>query len=868
MVKLGGGDGAKNLGYLTTSGQEVTWEAVKESLTCHRETPNKNEAPFFVGGYFNPDGEKTKHGHVKRVDHNLVARTMVVLDMDHCPLPNEEAKTRLIKSLQWMKAVGYTTYSATPEKAKWRICIMVDRDMDHVEFEAVSRKLAEDINIEWMDVKSFVYNQLMFLPSCPVGGFKDSFISEGMPTSVDDTLRRYANFADPDQWCYASHDKNRSHSKTSTAKTDPKKRKGLPGAFNTKYNVITAIEHFDLPYAECGDGRYKRTDVSNDNKSSAVVFDTFGEGSFIYQHSSKDPAIYGEGAVSAYDLVRLVLHGELDEGSDAPYFALPSHKAMEKLAMECGVQHEGVDIHEILDAEEFPYDLEARTRLAEVFATLRLTPIQEDEVWATIKERTTGFTKDAWKRQLRMVKQQSENREEGEDAEFVILNRVLDAYFAGGAHLRRFGTRWWAYSGGVWSVMPDEELKGKIVAVLRSLRTDSFRELPVAVEDILAQNISALYPKLAGVMAAHIAEKYASTDPLRLREDPRPIINCLNGQLEFEPNGSFELKPHNPEDFLTHQIPVNYNPDAECPRWDTLCSDIMFYNSDDPEDNQRHLEEVCGYIIQPSRKLFRAWGFMRGNTGAGKSTLGQVLSALLQSGVTSVANLSSTYDGRNTHATAGLIGKLLLLQDDTSKQAKLPEGFLKIVSESKHLQANPKSKDEFDFICYTFPLLMSNHWPNMQTVDDATLDRILVWDLTYTCPRDKRSDQEVEKLLTEDLEGVLARFVRGYSRLRARREWRLPDDCVKAKEVWSQNANSINQFLAEGTYYDPSNFKDGIGLSELHQEYVWWMHQTNNGTPEGRTAFKEQVSMKYVYGRDSTHRFFKGLFLQKGENND
>ena len=50
------------------------------------------------------------------------------------------------------------------------------------------------------------------------------------------------------------------------------------------------------------------------------------------------------------------------------------------------------------------------------------------------------------------------------------------------------------------------------------------------------------------------------------------LLNLKNGMLD---TNTFELKPHSPDYLSTIQLPVNYNPDAQCPLWIKTLDEIF-----------------------------------------------------------------------------------------------------------------------------------------------------------------------------------------------------------------------------------------------------------------------------------------------------
>ena len=98
------------------------------------------------------------------------------------------------------------------------------------------------------------------------------------------------------------------------------------------------------------------------------------------------------------------------------------------------------------------------------------------------------------------------------------------------------------------------------------------------------------------------ATQAASGDVLRLTEEPPPVINCRNGELWIEDDGSVKLRPHRHDSYLTYVLDVAYNPDARCPLFDRTMAGI-FAKSSNSADMVRHALEFMGYAIQPRRDI-------------------------------------------------------------------------------------------------------------------------------------------------------------------------------------------------------------------------------------------------------------------------
>ena len=267
---------------------------------------------------------------------------------------------------------------------------------------------------------------------------------------------------------------------------------------------------------------------------------------------------------------------------------------------------------------------------------------------------------------------------------------------------------------------------------------------------------------------------------------------------------------------------------------------------------QRHLEELGGYLIQYTRWL-KTWVLFHGPTNAGKTTIGKVFENLL--GRAAANRSMAAYEGGNSHAEAGLVGKLMLLDEDFAKGGLLPDGFIKKISEAKTITANPKNKDEFDFICRSLPIVVANHWPPTRDVSDAFRERALVFDFPVGIPAEERDDERADRMMTAELPGILNLFVRGFARLRKRGSWSVPDECMDARITWERRADSVHQWADERSISKPGAFVPRPGL---HGIYVHWYRDNNPGVgrPVGKHEFHERLGA--VWGPETALKGTRG----------
>jgi putative DNA primase/helicase len=213
------------------------------------------------------------------------------------------------------------------------------------------------------------------------------------------------------------------------------------------------------------------------------------------------------------------------------------------------------------------------------------------------------------------------------------------------------------------------------------------------------------------------------TDKIHTSDLPNPVINCKNGELWINRDGTHQLRPHNPKSYLISCLDVEYNPNAECPLFlETI--DGIFSNYEDKEDIIRHTLEVFGYVVQPYKNI-AAWFLFKGPGGDGKSTLLKILNGIMKDTMLmSTAKILGCWESTaNNHAVTSLIGKLCVVIEDLPHRFILKDTGVKMLSENTKMEANPKMKDTFDFIYAGTLIMASNSFPSTRDITHGMLRR-------------------------------------------------------------------------------------------------------------------------------------------------
>lgn len=284
----------------------------------------------FVGGWL-------KEGI--RKNGNVICRTVGALDADNIPAAvNFPALVRArLAGFEWFL---YSTHKHTPISPRYRLVILLDREVSEDEYPALMRQIAHDIGMDYFDDSTYQANRMMYWASCPSNGVFVFEEAEGQPLPADKFLGRYQNWRDTSQWPTSSRE-SEVVKRSASKQEDPLRKPGLVGTFcRAFFPIQSALEKF-LPdvYAPTDhDGRWDY--IPADSTSGVVIYDD----RFVYSHHTTDPAC-GK-LLNAFDIVRIHMFGDDDSKK--------SFKLMSAFALE-------------QDEVKLQLDAERRESLAEDF---------------------------------------------------------------------------------------------------------------------------------------------------------------------------------------------------------------------------------------------------------------------------------------------------------------------------------------------------------------------------------------------------------------------------------------------------------------------------------------------------------------------
>ncbi|CEO24138.1 virulence-associated E family protein [Paraclostridium sordellii] len=308
---------------------KYTKENYKEYINFSKDIQdNIKDVGGFVGGFL-------KGG--KRRKDTVINRSLVTLDADFA---YKNMIEDIEKNCDFAMCI-YTTHKHTKENPRFRIVIPLSDKVDPIEYEAIARKLAFNIGIDYFDDTTYSPSRLMYFPSTSKDGDYVFKIIDKNWLNPKDILNSYENYKDESSWPFSSRTKKKViNSNINTPKENPRLKEGIIGAFCRVYNVFDVIEKYLSNIYKKGDSDYRYTYINGSSSNGLIIYEN---GDFAYSHHSTDVCL--DKLCNSFDLLRLHKFSNLDEkvSVDTPINKLPSYINMiefiskdEKVILELG----------------------------------------------------------------------------------------------------------------------------------------------------------------------------------------------------------------------------------------------------------------------------------------------------------------------------------------------------------------------------------------------------------------------------------------------------------------------------------------------------------------------------------------------------
>lgn len=310
----------------------------------------------------------------------------------------------------------------------------------------------------------------------------------------------------------------------------------------------------------------------------------------------------------------------------------------------------------------------------------------------------------------------------------------------------------------------------------------------------------------------------------------KKLINLKNGRLDWKTG---ELYPHNENEFIITQIPVVYNPEADCPVFKQYLRTTL------EKEIIPLIPEIIGYCLIPDTSFEKAIVLL-GEGANGKSVFLNVLTALL--GENNVSNSELQMLINNRFRAAELLGKLANISADIGNQRlENTERFKKLITGDR-MTVEQKHKDPFEFNNYARLLFSANELPGSRDRTYAFYRRWLIIPFTRTF-KGENADKNLTQKLVKELSGIFNLGLRGLKRLKKNNKFTEPQQVIEAKKKYKMQNDSVTAFINERIEESKDNH---IIKKHLYNEYKKWCEEqglkpVSHRNPDFKRAFYNSI---------------------------
>jgi putative DNA primase/helicase len=296
------------------------------------------------------------------------------------------------------------------------------------------------------------------------------------------------------------------------------------------------------------------------------------------------------------------------------------------------------------------------------------------------------------------------------------------------------------------------------------------------------------------------------------------LVNAKNGTIELT-DGS--IREHRQSDYLTHCLPVDYDPTALCPRWNDFLIQVM----DGRQELVDFLRRAVGYSLTGSTRE-QVFFMLYGTGSNGKSTFLEVLRSLF--GPLAQNADFGTFLHREQETVRNDIARMraarLVTAVETEGDRRFSETILKSLTGGDTVTARQLYSEYFEFKPMFKLWLAANHRPVIRGTDHAIWRRVRLIPFTVTIP-DADQDPDLATKLREEMTGILTWAVRGCLEWQAQR-LDAPEDVTDAVTQYRDDMDSIGPFLEECCVLGPDY---RVQSGDLMHAYQQWAEK--NGGP-------------------------------------
>ena len=322
------------------------------------------------------------------------------------------------------------------------------------------------------------------------------------------------------------------------------------------------------------------------------------------------------------------------------------------------------------------------------------------------------------------------------------------------------------------------------------------------------------------------------------------LFNCHNGTINLKTG---EFRPHSPSDRLTKVTEVDYDPDAECPRWISFMDEVF----EGDQDRIRYLQKAIGYAMSGDTRLecmFILYGPTSRN-GKG-TTMETVLRILGEYGRTAKPEMLSKKGFADSSGpsedVARLNGARMVNVSEPEKSMVIDASLTKQMTGNNTLTARYLRENSFEFKPQFKLFIDTNHLPQISDMTLFESDRIRIIPFNRHFTAEER-DIDLKTFFAEpsNLSGILNWCLEGY-RLYQEEGLKMPGSVAEATKEYRDQSDRLTMFTNQCLKREAGQ---ELRAQAVYSRYKDWCAE-NGFKYENASNFKKKMETAgFVYQR-------------------
>ena len=369
----------------------------------------------------------------------------------------------------------------------------------------------------------------------------------------------------------------------------------------------------------------------------------------------------------------------------------------------------------------------------------------------------------------------------------------------------------YVYNGAYWQQLDKEDMKtflGKVAIQMGQAECDARH-----------------YEFKDKLLKQFLTDAHLPAPPV---ENKKILINLKNGTFEFTPEGC-KIREFIPEDFLTYQLPFEYDPDKTCPLFYSYLNKVL------PDLNsQRILQEFSGYIF--TKLNLEKMLLLTGGGANGKSVFFNIICSLLGK-----ENILTYSLGLFEHEYNRAKLTNVLLNYSSEKGTEINPDTFKALISGEPLQAREPYGKSFTLHNKVRFIVNANELPKETEQTEAYFRRYLIVPFDVKISEHERDPDLADKIIKNELPGVFNWILEGLNRIVTQKRFTVSEKADKALANFKKQSDSVALFIDENSFY-PSNYNKQ-SLSELYKKYKEFCLD-DGYKPVGKNKFSTRLEGK------------------------